>query len=107
MAYALPPNTKKGLCLSGTGLSERKSGPVGKLTFKITERGGMRQRPRSRVNRKRAKTVLRLLDLEHAKVAVRNSLTSHVGKQDQSVLNPSPMISAGGSSSKLSTAEFA
>lgn len=31
---------------------------------------------RSRVNRKKAKTVLRLPDLEHAKVAVLNSLTS-------------------------------
>ena len=36
----------------------------------------MKQKPRSRVNRKKAKTVLRLPDLEHAKAAVLNSLTS-------------------------------
>src|SRR6201994_4380847 len=36
----------------------------------------MKQQPRSRVNRKKAKTVLRLPDLEHAKAAVLNSLTS-------------------------------
>src|SRR6266851_8556598 len=36
----------------------------------------MKQRPRSRVNRKKARTVLRLPDLEHAKAAVLNSLTS-------------------------------
>jgi hypothetical protein len=36
----------------------------------------MKQKPRSRVNRKKAKTVLRLPDLEHAKTAVLNSLTS-------------------------------
>jgi integrase len=36
----------------------------------------MSQKPRSRVNRKKAKTVLRLPDLEHAKAAVLNSLTS-------------------------------
>jgi hypothetical protein len=34
------------------------------------------KQPRSRVNRKKAKTVLRLPDLEHAKAAVLNSLTS-------------------------------
>src|ERR1700678_2139535 len=39
MAYVVPPNTNRGLCLSGMGLSERRSGPVGKLTFKIMERG--------------------------------------------------------------------
>ena len=36
----------------------------------------MKQKPRSRVNRKKAKSVLRLPDLEHAKAAVLNSLTS-------------------------------
>jgi hypothetical protein len=36
----------------------------------------MKQKPRSRVNRKKAKNVLRLPDLEHAKTAVLNSLTS-------------------------------
>jgi len=36
----------------------------------------MKQKPRSRVNRKKAKTILRLPDLEHAKAAVLNSLTS-------------------------------
>ena len=36
----------------------------------------MKQKLRSRVNRKIAKTVLRLPDLEHAKAAVLNSLTS-------------------------------
>jgi hypothetical protein len=36
----------------------------------------MKQKPRARVNRKKAKTVLRLPDLEHAKAAVLNSLTS-------------------------------
>jgi hypothetical protein len=36
----------------------------------------MKQKPRSRVDRKNAKTVLRLPDLEHAKAAVLNSLTS-------------------------------
>src|SRR5258705_7672198 len=36
----------------------------------------MKQKPRSRVNRKKANTVLRLPDLEHAKAAVLNSLTS-------------------------------
>jgi hypothetical protein len=36
----------------------------------------MKQKLRSRVNRKKAKTVLRLPDLEHAKAAVLNSLTS-------------------------------
>jgi site-specific recombinase XerD len=36
----------------------------------------MKLKPRSRVNRKSAKTVLRLSDLEHAKAAVLNSLTS-------------------------------
>ena len=36
----------------------------------------MKQKPRSRVNRKKAKTVLRLPDLEHSKAAVLNSLTS-------------------------------
>src|SRR5260370_38630948 len=36
----------------------------------------MKQKPRSRVNRKKAKIVLRLPDLEHAKAAVLNSLTS-------------------------------
>src|ERR1700680_4731578 len=36
----------------------------------------MKQKPRSRVNRKKAKTVLRLPDLEHAKAAVLNSLTT-------------------------------
>jgi hypothetical protein len=36
----------------------------------------MKPKPRSRVNRKKAKTVLRLPDLEHAKAAVLNSLTS-------------------------------
>jgi hypothetical protein len=36
----------------------------------------MKQKPRSPVNRKKAKTVLRLPDLEHAKAAVLNSLTS-------------------------------
>jgi hypothetical protein len=36
----------------------------------------MKQKPSSRVNRKKAKTVLRLPDLEHAKAAVLNSLTS-------------------------------
>jgi hypothetical protein len=35
----------------------------------------MKQKPRSRVNRKKAKTVLCLPDLEHAKAAVLNSLT--------------------------------
>src|SRR5438132_10540129 len=35
----------------------------------------MKQKPRSRVNRKKAKTVLRLPDLEHAKSAVLNSLS--------------------------------
>jgi hypothetical protein len=34
------------------------------------------KQPRSRVNRQKAKTVLRLPDLEHAKAAVPNSLTS-------------------------------
>jgi hypothetical protein len=32
----------------------------------------MKQKPRSRVNRKKEKTVLRLPDLEHAKTAVLN-----------------------------------
>jgi hypothetical protein len=36
----------------------------------------MKQKSRSRVNRKKAKSVLRLPDLEHAKAAVLNSLTS-------------------------------
>jgi hypothetical protein len=36
----------------------------------------MRQKPRFRVNRKKAKTVLRLPDLEHAKTAVLNGSTS-------------------------------
>ncbi len=36
----------------------------------------MKQKPRSRADRKKAKTVLRLPDLEHAKAAVLNSLTS-------------------------------
>jgi len=36
----------------------------------------MKQKPRSRVNRKKAKSVLRLPDLEHAKAAVLNSLAS-------------------------------
>jgi hypothetical protein len=36
----------------------------------------MKQKPRSRVNRKKAKTVLRLPDLEHAPAAVLKSLTS-------------------------------
>jgi hypothetical protein len=36
----------------------------------------MKQKSRSRVNRKKAKTILRLPDLEHAKAAVLNSLTS-------------------------------
>jgi hypothetical protein len=36
----------------------------------------MKQKLRSRVKRKKAKTVLRLPDLEHAKAAVLNSLTS-------------------------------
>jgi len=36
----------------------------------------MKQNRRSRVNRKKAKTVLRLPDLEYAKAAVLNSLTS-------------------------------
>ena len=36
----------------------------------------MKQKPRSRVNRKKAKTVLRLPDLELAKAAVLNSLPS-------------------------------
>jgi len=36
----------------------------------------MKQKLRSRVNRTKAKTVLRLPDLEHAKAAVLNSLTS-------------------------------
>src|ERR1700680_1827972 len=36
----------------------------------------MKQKPRSRVNRKKAKSVLRLPDLEHAKAAVLNSLSS-------------------------------
>ena len=36
----------------------------------------MKQKPRSRVNRKEAKTVLRLPNLEHTKAAVLNSLTS-------------------------------
>jgi site-specific recombinase XerD len=36
----------------------------------------MKLKPRSRINRKSAKTVLRLPDLEHAKAAVLNSLTS-------------------------------
>ena len=35
----------------------------------------MKQKPRSRVNRKEAKSVLRLPDLEHAKTAFSNSLT--------------------------------
>ncbi len=36
----------------------------------------MQQYPRSKVNRKKPKTVLRLPDLEFAKAAVINSLTS-------------------------------
>jgi hypothetical protein len=36
----------------------------------------MKQKPRSRVTRKKAKTVLRLPDLEHAKTEVLNGLTS-------------------------------
>ena len=36
----------------------------------------MKQKPRSRVNRKKANIVLRLPDLEHAKPAVLNSLAS-------------------------------
>src|ERR1017187_6249803 len=36
----------------------------------------MKQKPRSRANRKKAKTVLRLPDLEFAKAAVLNSLTN-------------------------------
>jgi hypothetical protein len=36
----------------------------------------MKQKPRSRVNRKKAKNILRLPDLEHAKAAALNSLTS-------------------------------
>jgi hypothetical protein len=36
----------------------------------------MMQKPRSRADRKKAKTVLRLPDLEYAKAAVLNSLTS-------------------------------
>src|SRR5258705_4906868 len=36
----------------------------------------MKQKLRARVNRKKAKTALRLPDLEHAKAAVLNSLTS-------------------------------
>jgi site-specific recombinase XerD len=36
----------------------------------------MKQKPRSKANRKKAKTVLRLPDLEYAKAAVLNSLTS-------------------------------
>jgi hypothetical protein len=36
----------------------------------------MKQKARSRVNRKKAKSVLRLPDLEHAKAAVPNILTS-------------------------------
>jgi hypothetical protein len=39
----------------------------------------MKQKPRSRVNRKKAKTVLRLPELEHAKAAVLNSLASAAG----------------------------
>jgi hypothetical protein len=36
----------------------------------------MKQKPRSRGRRNRTKSVLRLPDLEHAKLAVLNSLTS-------------------------------
>jgi hypothetical protein len=36
----------------------------------------MKQKPRSRADRKKAKAVLRLPDLEFAKTAVLNSLTS-------------------------------
>ena len=36
----------------------------------------MKLKPRSRINRNNVKTVLRLPDLEHAKAAVLNSLTS-------------------------------
>jgi hypothetical protein len=36
----------------------------------------MKRKPRSRVNREKPKAVLRLPDLEHAKAAVLNSLTS-------------------------------
>jgi hypothetical protein len=41
----------------------------------------MKPKPRSRVNRKKAKTVLRLPDLECAKTAVLNSLTSADAKR--------------------------
>jgi hypothetical protein len=39
----------------------------------------MKQKPRSRVNRKKAKTVLRLPDLEHANATVLKSLASAAG----------------------------
>jgi hypothetical protein len=47
----------------------------------------MKQKLRSRLNPKKPKTVLRLPDLEHAKAAVLNSLTSADARRGHTAFN--------------------
>jgi hypothetical protein len=51
----------------------------------------MKLKPRSRINHKNAKTVLRLLGLEHAKVAVLNSLPSPNAQRGYVMLSTSSL----------------
>jgi len=58
-----------------TGYPDRTEGGTSDHGL-VARRPQTMKQPRSRVNCKKAKTVLRLPDLEHAKAAVLNSLTS-------------------------------
>src|SRR5260370_42397429 len=58
-----------------TGYPDRTEGGTSDHGL-VARRPQTMKQPRSRVNCKKAKTVLRLPDLEHAKTAVLNSLTS-------------------------------
>src|ERR1700733_3974399 len=89
VGWALPVETQKGLAIDfwllnqcvnallcavyGQSGQNCKAGSDHGLVARRPQT--MKQTPRSRVNRKEAKTVLRLPDLEHAKAAVLNSLT--------------------------------